>query len=577
MNFDELNLAPAILKAVREQGYETPTPIQAQAIPAVLAGQDLLAGAQTGTGKTAAFTLPMLHKLSMSRSATNRFGVFGIRALVLTPTRELAAQVEESVRQYGKYLQLKSAVIFGGVGMAAQISALKKGVDILVATPGRLLDLQQQGFLDLSTVQILVLDEADRMLDMGFIHDVKKVLALVPKDKQSLLFSATFSQEIRDLAAQLLHNPQSIQVTPANTTVQLIKQVIHPVGRSQKKALLAHIIETKQWSQVLVFCRTKFGANHVADFLNKQGITAMALHGNKSQTARTQALAGFKSGDIRVLVATDIAARGIDIDDLPHVVNYEIPNISEDYVHRIGRTGRAGASGEAVSLVSLDEEGFMQEIEKFTRQTIAVEKVEGFGPAPDERAEPIAMGRQTLWGGVGKPPSREVMASAARAARQEMMERIREKKGSAPRNENRHDGPRSEPRGDRPPRPAQSAKPAGAHPGSRPPPPRRDRNDRGPRSNAPAHSGGHDLDTQPPKHFEDDFQPRANAHLGTQSGVNAFGHKSGGGAGRQPDPTMTSVDLLSRNNRGGGGGGKRRGGGGGGPKRSGGGGGGYGR
>ena len=529
----------------------------------------------------------MLHKLSMSRSATTRFGVFGIRALVLTPTRELAAQVEESVRQYGKYLQLKSAVIFGGVGMAAQISALKKGVDILVATPGRLLDLQQQGFLDLSTVQILVLDEADRMLDMGFIHDVKKVLALVPKDKQSLLFSATFSQEIRDLAAQLLHNPQSIQVTPANTTVQLIKQVIHPVGRSQKKALLAHIIETKQWSQVLVFCRTKFGANHVADFLNKQGITAMALHGNKSQTARTQALAGFKSGDIRVLVATDIAARGIDIDDLPHVVNYEIPNISEDYVHRIGRTGRAGASGEAVSLVSLDEEGFMQEIEKFTRQTIAVEKVEGFGPAPDERAEPIAMGRQTLWGGVGKPPSREVMASAARAARQEMMERIREKKGSAPRNENRHDGPRSEPRGDRPPRPAQSAKPAGAHPGSRPPPPRRDRNDRGPRSNAPAHSGGHDLDTQPPKHFEDDFQPRANAHLGTQSGVNAFGHKSGGGAGRQPDPTMTSVDLLSRNNRGGGGGGggKRRGGGGGkpggfgggGPKRSGGGGGGYGR
>ena len=566
MNFEELNLAPAILKAVREQGYDTPTPIQAQAIPAVLAGQDLLAGAQTGTGKTAAFTLPMLHKLSMSRSATNRFGVFGIRALVLTPTRELAAQVEESVRNYGKYLQLQSAVIFGGVGMAAQIKALKKGVDILVATPGRLLDLQQQGFLDLSTVQILVLDEADRMLDMGFIHDVKKVLALVPKDKQSLLFSATFSQEIRDLAAQLLHSPQSIQVTPENTTVQLISQVIHPVGRSQKKALLAHIIERKQWSQVLVFCRTKFGANHVADFLNKQGITAMALHGNKSQTARTQALAGFKSGDIRVLVATDIAARGIDIDDLPHVVNYEIPNISEDYVHRIGRTGRAGASGEAVSLVSLDEEGFMQEIEKFTRQTIEVEKVEGFGPAPDERAEPIAMGRQTLWGGIGKPPSRDVMASAARAARQEMMERIREKKGSTPqRNEHRNDGPRAEPRGDRPARQPQAAKPAGAHPGSRPPQPRRDRNDRGPRP-APAHAQGGDHDGQPPRHFEEDYQPRANAHLGTQSGVNAFGHKSGGGAARQPDPTMTSVDLLSRNNRGGGGGGgaKRRSGGGGG-------------
>ena len=593
MNFDELNLAPAILKAVREQGYDTPTPIQAQAIPAVLAGLDLLAGAQTGTGKTAAFTLPMLHKLSMSRSATNRCGVFGIRALVLTPTRELAAQVEESVRTYGKHLQLQSAVIFGGVGMAAQIKALKKGVDILVATPGRLLDLQQQGFLDLSTVQMLVLDEADRMLDMGFIHDVKKVLALVPKEKQSLLFSATFSQEIRDLAAQLLHNPQSIQVTPENTTVQLIKQVVHPVGRQQKKALLAHIIETKQWSQVLVFCRTKFGANHVADFLNKQGITAMALHGNKSQTARTQALAGFKSGDIRVLVATDIAARGIDIDDLPHVVNYEIPNISEDYVHRIGRTGRAGASGEAVSLVSLDEEGFMQEIEKFTRQNIEVEKVEGFGPAPDERAEPIAMGRQTLWGGLGKPPSRDVMAAAARAARQEMMERIREKKpagggrGGDGRGQGQGQGQRAaapspSTRSERPPRspnPGQPSHGAGpAHNGApRSQGPRRDRPERGPRNPAPDGMPRDNFEHQPPSHHqEDDFQPRANAHLGTQSGVNAFGHKSGGGAGRQPDPTMTSVDLLSRNNRGGGGGGaKRRTGGGGGGGRPGGGGGGY--
>ena len=569
MNFDELNLAPAILKAVREQGYETPTPIQQQAIPAVLAGHDLLAGAQTGTGKTAAFTLPMLHKLTMSRSATNRFGVFGIRALVLTPTRELAAQVEESVRHYGKYLQLKSAVIFGGVGMNPQISQLKKGVDILVATPGRLLDLQQQGFLDLSTVQMLVLDEADRMLDMGFIHDVKKVLALVPKEKQSLLFSATFSSEIRELAAQLLHSPQSIQVTPENTTVQLIKQVVHPVGRQQKKALLAHIIETKQWSQVLVFCRTKFGANHVADFLNKQGITAMALHGNKSQTARTQALSGFKTGDIRVLVATDIAARGIDIDELPHVVNYEIPNISEDYVHRIGRTGRAGASGEAISLVSLDEEGFMQEIERFTRQSIEVEKVEGFGPGPDERAEPIAMGRQTLWGGLGKPPSRDVMAAAARAARQDMMERIREKKPAGGQGGGRGGGarapagPRAEPRGDRPPR---AAHPGGGGQGfngggAGRNQPRRDRPERGPRP-AAAQGMPHDHDAQPPKHFEDDFQPRANAHLGTQSGVNAFGHKSGGGAGRQPDPTMTSVDLLSRGNRGGGG--NRRGGGGGG-------------
>jgi ATP-dependent RNA helicase RhlE len=388
----------------------------------------LLAGAQTGTGKTAAFTLPMLHKLSLSEPGKNRFGGKAIRALVLTPTRELAAQVEESVRDYGKYLQLDSTVIFGGVGMNPQISKIKKGVDILVATPGRLLDLQGQGFLDLSSIEILVLDEADRMLDMGFIHDVKKVLALVPKDKQSLLFSATFSDEIRELAANLLKNPQSIQVTPSNTTVQRISQVIHPVGRGKKKDVLLHIIQKHDWSQVLVFTRTKFGANNVADFLTKNGVKAMALHGNKSQTARTQALAGFKSGDIRALVATDIAARGIDIEDLPHVVNFEIPNVSEDYVHRIGRTGRAGASGEAVSLVCLDEEGFMMDIERFTKQEIPVQLLEGFGPDAGEVAEPIAMGRQTLWGGAGKPPSRDVMAAAAKAARSDMMQRIRDNK-----------------------------------------------------------------------------------------------------------------------------------------------------
>ena len=316
--------------------------------------------------------------------------------------------------------------------MKPQVDKLKRGVDILVATPGRLLDLQQQGFVDLSTVQILVLDEADRMLDMGFIQDVKKILALVPKDKQSLLFSATFSNEIKELAENLLKNPQSIQVTPPNTTVQRISQLIHPVGRGKKKALLAHIVQTNDWSQVLVFTRTKFGANSVADFLNKQGISAMALHGNKSQTARTQALAGFKSGDIRALVATDIAARGIDIDELPHVVNFEIPNVSEDYVHRIGRTGRAGSDGHAVSLVSLDEEGFMKDIEHFTHQQIEVSIIEGFGPEPGEKAEPIAMGRQTIWGGLGRAPSRDVMAAAAKAARSEMMERIREKKVTIP-------------------------------------------------------------------------------------------------------------------------------------------------
>ena len=432
MKFEELNLAPAILKAVLEQGYDTPTPIQAQAIPAVLAGSDLLGGAQTGTGKTAAFTLPLLQRLSSEPRLTNRRGVNAVRALIMTPTRELAAQVEESVRTYGKYLDLTSMVMFGGVGMGAQIEKLRRGVDILVATPGRLLDHASQGTLDLSQVQILILDEADRMLDMGFIHDIKKVLAMVPKQKQTLLFSATFSDEIRELANGLLRNPLSIQVTPRNTTVQRITQTIHPVGRSKKKALLTHIINEHNWSQVLVFTRTKFGANNVAEHLTKAGIPAMALHGNKSQTARTQALQGFKNGDIRALVATDIAARGIDIDELPHVVNYEIPNVSEDYVHRIGRTGRAGNSGEAVSLVCLDEEGFMQDIERFTKQNIENVIVPGFEAEPGERAEPLAMGRQTIWGGLGKPPSRDVMQAAAKAARSEMMTRIRDTKGAQP-------------------------------------------------------------------------------------------------------------------------------------------------
>ncbi|GAA4333890.1 hypothetical protein GCM10023165_09320 [Variovorax defluvii] len=576
MNFDELKLAPAILKAVHEQGYETPTAIQAQAIPVVLEGHDLLGGAQTGTGKTAAFTLPLLHKLTMSRSATNKFGGTGVRALVLTPTRELAAQVEESVRTYGKYLQLSSTVIFGGVGMNPQIDRLKRGVDILVATPGRLLDLQQQGMLDLSTVQILVLDEADRMLDMGFIHDVKKILALVPAQKQSLLFSATFSDDIRDLAATLLKNPQSIQVTPRNTTVQRITQVIHPVGRGKKKALLAHIINEHNWSQVLVFTRTKFGANNVAEFLTKNGIEAMALHGNKSQSARTQALAGFKSGEIRALVATDIAARGIDIDELPHVVNYEIPNISEDYVHRIGRTGRAGASGEAVSLVCLDEEGFMQEIERFTKQQIPVKVIDGFGPEEGERAEPIAMGRQTLWGGAGRPPSREVMQAAAKAARQEMMQRIRDNK--AAQGERGGNGNGGQRRGNGGAQPAQAGRNGGGNAQS----PRgqgggRQGQGQGQARNAhhaPHHAHG------PHNHLpHEERQPRhhGNSHSPTQA--DALAHQRAeaiaGGAG-QPDPLRTSVDSMS--GRGRRGGGNRSGGGYGGGGRSGGGrsGGGYG-
>jgi len=567
MNFDDLNLAAAILKAVHEQGYETPTPIQAQAIPAVLAGQDLLAGAQTGTGKTAAFTLPLLDKLSRGQAGKNKFGGKAIRALVLTPTRELAAQVEESVRDYGKYLSLTSTVIFGGVGMNPQIKHLKSGVDILVATPGRLLDLQQQGFLDLSSIEILVLDEADRMLDMGFIHDVKKVLALVPRDKQSLLFSATFSDEIRELAANLLKSPQSIQVTPSNTTVQRITQTIHPVGRGKKKALLAHIIQENNWSQVLVFTRTKFGANNVAEFLTKNGIQAMALHGNKSQSARTQALAGFKSGDIRALVATDIAARGIDIEDLPHVVNYEIPNVSEDYVHRIGRTGRAGNDGQAVSLVCLDEEGFMMDIERFTKQQIAVQHVEGFGPEAGEKAEPIAMGRQTIWGGAGKPPSRDVMQAAAKAARGEMMQRMRDGKagqgesGGPARSAGRNAGGRGE-------RPAQN----GGNPGA--PKPAHGQRHGGVSAGAgrggPARGDGagpreRSFDRapeqrQPAERRDRDELPRNIDPLRTNlHNTRHEPRRPSMGAGGQPDPMRTSIDSMADRGRGGRNGGGGRG------------------
>ena len=551
MNFDELNLASAILKAVHEQGYETPTAIQAQAIPLILEGHDLLGGAQTGTGKTAAFTLPLLHRLSMSRSAQNKFGGTGIRALVLTPTRELAAQVEESVRTYGKYLQLTSAVIFGGVGMNPQIARVKKGVDILVATPGRLLDLLQQGVLDLGQVQILVLDEADRMLDMGFIHDVKKVLAVVPKEKQSLLFSATFSDEIRDLANGLLKNPQSVQVTPRNTTVQRITQVIHPVGRAKKKALLLHIIQQHNWSQVLVFTRTKFGANHVAEYLTKNGVSAMALHGNKSQSARTQALSGFKSGDIRALVATDIAARGIDIDELPHVVNYEIPNISEDYVHRIGRTGRAGASGEAVNLVCMDEEGFMQAIERFTKQEIPVQFIEGFGPDAGEKAEPIAMGRQTIWGGAGRPPSREVMQAAAKAARGEMMQRIRENKAGqgggngGGRGEGRGNGNGGGGRGG--PGRSQGPRQEGAG-GPRP-------QGQGQRPNR-SHNAPRDFGDEPGDPPPSRINPLATNAIGRHGEPRGPKNNTPGG---QPDPMRTSVDLMANQGRRHGGGGGNRG------------------
>ena len=392
MSFDSLGLSEPILRAVRDSGYTTPTPIQLQAIPAVLAGGDLLAGAQTGTGKTAGFTLPILERLSTTARAAAPFGARPVRCLILTPTRELAAQIEESVRTYGKYLKLKSTVIYGGVGINPQIDILRKGVDILVATPGRLLDLHQQRAVNLSKVEILVLDEADRMLDMGFIHDIKRILALLPRGRQNLLFSATFSEEIKTLADGLLNKPAMIEVARRNSTVEIIAQKVHPVDRTRKAEMLAHLIKRHNWVQVLVFTRTKHGANRLSEQLSAKGIASLAIHGNKSQGARTRALAEFKGNKLQVLVATDIAARGIDIDQLPHVVNYDLPNVPEDYVHRIGRTGRAGATGEAISLVCVDEHAFLRDIERLIKREIPSEVIPGFEPDPHARPEPIQTG-----------------------------------------------------------------------------------------------------------------------------------------------------------------------------------------
>lgn len=389
MTFASLGLSEEIVRAVTERGYTEPTPIQAQAIPVVLAGGDLMGGAQTGTGKTAGFTLPILHRLSDKTVKGPSAGRPPIRALILTPTRELAAQVEESVQEYGKYLKLNSMTIFGGVSINPQIQKLRSRVDILVATPGRLLDHVSQRTVDLSKVEILVLDEADRMLDMGFIRDIKKILALLPKQRQNLLFSATFSDEIKLLADGLLTNPALIEVARRNATAELISQKVYPVDRDKKRQLLSHLIKEKNWFQVLVFCRTKHGANRLAEQLEKDGIASLAIHGNKSQGARTRALSEFKEGTLQVLVATDIAARGIDIIELPHVVNYELPNVPEDYVHRIGRTGRAGSEGEAVSLVCVDEKKLLADIERLIKREIPKEIVPGFEPDPTIKAEPI--------------------------------------------------------------------------------------------------------------------------------------------------------------------------------------------
>ncbi len=389
MSFSSLGLSDALLKAISKKGYTTPSPIQQKAIPPILEGKDVLASAQTGTGKTAGFTLPILQLLSQGQHLRQR----PIRALILTPTRELAAQIFENIKEYSTFLDMRSTVIFGGVNQNPQVAQLRQGVDILVATPGRLIDLQNQGLISLAKVEILVLDEADRMLDMGFLRDIERILKVLPSKRQNLLFSATFSQDIKKLAMGILHNPVQVEATPENTTVDAIVQKIYPVGKEKKTELIIKLITEGSWKQILVFTRTKQGANKLCESMNSAGIIAAAIHGNKGQGARTKALAGFKNGSVTALVATDIAARGLDIPLLPHVVNFELPNIPEDYVHRIGRTGRAGASGEAISLFSPDETVFLRDIEKLIGMKLPKEQLVGFEPDPNASKEPIKQGQ----------------------------------------------------------------------------------------------------------------------------------------------------------------------------------------
>ncbi|MEX1170666.1 MAG: DEAD/DEAH box helicase [Chloroflexota bacterium] len=452
MSFDRLGLSPELLSAVARQGYTDPTPVQTEAIPLVLAGRDLLAGAQTGTGKTAAFVLPMVQRLHASRPAGPRL----IRALILTPTRELALQVEESVRTYGAQNPIRSTTIYGGVGFDPQVRALRAGPEIVVATPGRLLDHLGQRTVDLSRVEILVLDEADRMLDMGFIRDIRKILAMLPPRRQNLLFSATFSDEIRRLADGLLHEPAFVQVSPRNKATDLVTQVVHPVDRERKRELLSHLIRTGRIDQALVFTRTKHGANRLATQLEHDGIKATAIHGNKSQPQRVRALADFKAGRFTVLVATEVASRGLDIDALPHVVNFELPMVPEDYVHRIGRTGRAGIDGDAVSLVCIDETRLLGDIERVLGHAIPSEVIGGFEPDPRIRPEPILRGGL---GGARAGGQRSIGVSRHVGARPGGAPRSGTPRSGAPR----HDGARPY---DHSPRPGASPRPFGGPQGS---------------------------------------------------------------------------------------------------------------
>jgi len=422
MLFSELGLSAELLRATEKQGYQEATPIQQQAIPHILEGRDLLAGAQTGTGKTAGFTLPLLQRLQNSEPQGHNKR--RVRALILVPTRELAAQVAESVRDYGRYLPFNSAVIFGGVSINPQISQLRRGVDIVIATPGRLLDHMQRGSIRLDGVETLVLDEADRMLDMGFIYDIRKIMQSMRSDRQNLLFSATFSNEIKQLANEFLNSPMEIQAAGQNITVEQISQVVHPVDRNRKRELLSHMIGEGNWQQVLVFTRTKHLANRLSEQLGRDGLSTAAIHGNKSQGARTRALADFKKGDVRVLVATDIAARGLDIQQLPHVVNFELPNVPEDYVHRIGRTGRAGLNGEAISLVCVDERKLLIDIERLLKQDIRKVIIPGYEPDESIRAEPIKNGRnQQSFRGNHNSRSRRAPAGAGRGRSQSQRSR----------------------------------------------------------------------------------------------------------------------------------------------------------